>query len=101
MSITVQKVYPPAFRREAVSAIRTSGKSIRDVANEFGVSYESLREWRMDEQRELDDKLTSDERNGLRRLLRVEALGFKSALRSVKRVRGSAPFERDVRPRNR
>jgi transposase-like protein len=38
-----QRPYPPEFRREAVSLVKASGRSIREVAGELGVSTESLR----------------------------------------------------------
>jgi transposase-like protein len=35
-----QRPYPPEFRREAVSLVKVSGRSMREVAGELGVSYE-------------------------------------------------------------
>lgn len=66
-----QRPYPPEFRREAVRLVETSGRSIPQVAAELGVSGESLRLWRRQEQLdrgEREDGLTSDEREELRRL---------------------------------
>ena len=40
-----QRPYPPEFRREAVSLVKASGRSVRAVAGELGVSIESLRIW--------------------------------------------------------
>jgi transposase-like protein len=40
-----QRPYPPKFGREAVSLVKVSGRSVREVAGELGVSYESLRLW--------------------------------------------------------
>jgi transposase len=68
-----QPPYPLEFRREAVSLLRTSGRSQRQVARELGVSYETLRAWVGQEQLdcgERDDGLTTDERDELRRLRR-------------------------------
>jgi transposase len=68
-----QRPYPPEFRREAVGLVKASGRSVREVARELGVSYESLRGWvRQDEldRGERDDGLTSDQLEELRRLRR-------------------------------
>jgi transposase len=68
-----QRPYPPEFRREAVSLVKVSGRSVREVAGELGVSYESLRIWvRQDEldRGERDDGLTSEQTDELRRLRR-------------------------------
>jgi transposase-like protein len=40
-----QKPYPPEFRREAVALFRSSGRSLREIAGDLGVSSESLRIW--------------------------------------------------------
>jgi transposase len=63
--------YPEPFRRDAVALVRSSDKSIPQLAKELGVSPQSLRNWVM--QSELDagerrDGLTTDEREELRRL---------------------------------
>ena len=63
--------YPPAFRREAVALVR-SGTPLKQVAVELGVSEQTLRNWRR--QQEVDagrvEGLTSEEREELRRLRR-------------------------------
>jgi len=68
--INHQKPYPEEFRREGVELLRTSGRPLAQVARELGVSTESLRLWR--KQAEIDagerEGLTSEEREGLRRL---------------------------------
>jgi transposase len=65
--------YPAEFRREAVELVRSSGRPIPRIADELGVSPQSLRSWvrqgRLDGG-ERRDGLTSDEREGLRRLRR-------------------------------
>jgi transposase len=40
-----QKPYPPEFRREAVALYRSSSRSLRAIAQDLGVSSESLRLW--------------------------------------------------------
>ncbi|NLE43328.1 MAG: transposase [Chloroflexi bacterium] len=40
-----RKPYPPEFRKEAVNLVKTSGKSIRSVADSLGIPFESLRVW--------------------------------------------------------
>jgi transposase len=66
-----QRPYPGEFRREAVNLVKVSGRSVREVAGELGVSYESLRLWLRQDQLdrgERDDGLTTDQLDELRRL---------------------------------
>jgi transposase len=64
--------YSEEFKREAVRLLRSSGRSIPQLADELGVSPQSLRNWAS--QRDVDDGkavgLSSDEREELRRLRR-------------------------------
>jgi transposase len=67
--------YPDEFRREAVQMLR-AGRTPRELAESLGVSQQTLRNWRRQDQidrRERDDGLTSDEREELRRLRRENA----------------------------
>ena len=62
--------YPERFRREALELVR-GGRSIPDVAGSLGVSPQSLRNWKRQDDRdrgERDDGLSSAERVELRML---------------------------------
>ena len=64
--------YPLEFREEAVRLLRTSGRPIRQIAEELGVNQQTLRNWR--NQADVDEGhkegLTTEEREELRRLRR-------------------------------
>ena len=64
--------YPPEFRAEAVRLSQQPGHSLREVARDLDISYESLRRWVI--QADVDageaEGLTSDERAELVRLRR-------------------------------
>ena len=64
--------YPGQFRREALELVR-QGRSIPDVAESVGITAQSLRNWKRQDDRdcgERGDGLTSAEREELRRLRR-------------------------------
>jgi transposase len=64
--------YPPEFRREAIELLR-AGRSPRELSESLGVSEQTLRNWRRQDQidrHERDDDVTSDERAELARLRR-------------------------------
>ena len=70
-----QPAYPEEFRREAVQLLR-AGRTPRELAESLGVSEQTLRNWRRQDQvdrHERDDGLTSDGRDELRRLRRENA----------------------------
>ena len=87
--------YPPEFREEAVRLYRSSDRSISQVAQELGISSESLRRWNL--QAEIDeeqrDGLTTEEQDELRRLRRkVKTLRLEREF--LKKSRGR--FNRSV-----
>jgi transposase len=64
--------YPEQFRREAIELLR-AGRSPRELSESLGVSEQTLRNWRRQDQidrRERDDGITTDERAELARLRR-------------------------------
>jgi transposase-like protein len=62
----------PEFRREAVELVRRSGRPLREIAVDLGISTETLRMWMG--QADVDggrrEGLTSEERTELRELRR-------------------------------
>jgi transposase len=64
--------YSKEFKDEAVRLLRSSGRSVPQLAKELGVSPQSLRNWAA--QRDVDERraegLSSDECEELRRLRR-------------------------------
>jgi transposase len=64
--------YPSEFKSEAIRMVRSSGKSVSQIAKELGISGNSLRNWVR--QAEIDESnkegLTTDEREELKRLRR-------------------------------
>ncbi|MFI8829342.1 transposase [Streptomyces sp. NPDC053431] len=39
------KRYSAEYRRDAIALVRSSGRTVTEVARELGVSLESLRDW--------------------------------------------------------
>ena len=65
--------FPAEFRREAVKLMRESDKPLPVLANDLGVSEQTLRNWRRQadiDGGQRDDGLTSEQLEELRRLRR-------------------------------
>lgn len=64
--------YPQEFKVEAVRLFRESGKSLREMAEDLGVSTNSLREWtkKFDIENGARTGLVADERAELKKLRR-------------------------------
>jgi transposase len=64
--------YPEQFRREAVELVRTSGRSIKEIATDLGVTEQSLRTWVKQNEVDVGQRpgISSDEREELKRLRR-------------------------------
>jgi transposase len=62
--------YPPEFRAEAVKLARPSEKPLSELARDFRVSTETLRNWLRQQQIDTGKRegVTTDEREELRRL---------------------------------
>ncbi len=92
--------YPPEFRAEAVRLIRSSGKLIREVAEDLGVSEQTLRNWvrqgDIDDGRR-SDGLTSSEQEELRRLRRENRL-LRQEREILKKAAAFFARETDQRP---
>jgi transposase len=60
-------IFPAEFRRDAVALVRSSDKTVTQVARELGVNRETLRQWV--KQNRIDqgeaEGLTSSERHNL------------------------------------
>jgi transposase len=92
--------YPPEFRAEAVRLVRSGGKLIREVADDLGVSEQTLRNWVR--QGDLDDGrrsdgLTSSEQEELRRLRRENRV-LRQEREILKKAAAFFARETDQRP---
>ncbi len=87
--------YTEEFKRDAVALVRSSGRTVNEVARELGVSSEGLRNWvtqdKIDRGEGQPGELTSQERDELRRLRRevTELRTEKEILKKVAMTAGS------------
>ena len=67
-----RRPYPPEFRREAVELYRRSGRPVNEIAEDLGVSTETLRTWSRQAAVDVGERVgvSSEEREELRRLRR-------------------------------
>ena len=91
--------YPREFRAEAVRLVRSSDRSIGDIADDLGVAHQTLRNWVFQARVDAGEAegLTSDDREELRRLrrenkiLREEREILKKAAAWFAKETGSTP----------
>ena len=73
--------YPPEFRREAVELVKSSGRSVMEIAASLGINHHTLRNWIKEERARTaagdDEPLSESERAELRRL-RKENLDLRT-----------------------
>lgn len=64
--------YSEEFRREALELLRSSGKSVPQLADELGIAPQTLRNWRRQDEIDAGQRegVSSDERARLRELER-------------------------------
>jgi len=64
--------FPPEFRREVVKLMRDSDKPLSQLAQDLGVSQQTLRTWRRQEQVDVGERegLSTEQLEELRRLRR-------------------------------
>src|SRR6266487_3226831 len=93
-----KKPYPPEFRREAVALYRRSGRPLREIAHDLGVSSESLRLWVKQAAVDAGEQpgLTSEEREEVQRLRR-EVRVLREERESLKKAAAFFAKEGEIR----
>src|SRR4051812_2196987 len=77
--------YPPEFRREAMAQLR-DGRAVRAVADDFGVSEQTLRNWRRQDghtSRPMADRSRGEQRDDIRASTPYPAPATTSALQRL------------------
>lgn len=76
LSMSAPRKYPVEVRERAVRLALESGRPLKHVANDLGISYESLRHWVRQAQADSGKRrelLTSEEREELKQLRKENA----------------------------
>lgn len=70
--MAAHRKYPPELRERAVAYVIESGRPTRQVADELGIKYESLRRWVVQAEADIGKRpgLTTDERKRIKELER-------------------------------
>ncbi len=90
--------YPEKFRRDAIEMVRTSGRSLADVARSLGINEGTLSNWVRRERSAVEraadpESLTESERDELRRL-RKENIELRTDTEILRRA--AAYFARET-----
>lgn len=90
--------YPPEFRREAVQLYRRSGKSLRVISEELGISLETLRSWNKQFEGDVGERegRSSEERQELLELRKQEREILKRAAAFFARERSGECLPADL-----
>ena len=77
------KTYPPEFRAEAIKLYHESGRPLREVSSDLGISLETLRKWVN------QAKVDAGQRNGL-------TTGEREELGKLRKENRTLRMERDL-----
>jgi transposase len=75
---TTSRRYSPEFKRDAVALLRSSGRSIAQVAKELGVSDMSLSTWAREQAKQM-----SPEEAELSEAERLEAIALRKRIKEL------------------
>ncbi len=81
-----RRPYPDEYKRDALDLVRTSGKSLREIAGDLGISHDTLRQWKLEEEGmrpviplSVDERAELERLRGEVRTLRLERELLKKA----------------------